>query len=106
VAAAVSAPGATPAFVSLCGHASPVVSMQGVAHAGCVVSGSQDGSVRAWDARSGAALWLVDGLTRNVGAICVDEAGRRLLSDGAAEDVVVFDFAPDFSVALRDEQPP
>jgi WD40 repeat protein len=49
---------------------------------GCVASGSDDLTVRLWDARSGAQLRELSGHTGLVIAVCFSRDGRRLASGG------------------------
>ena len=92
-----------------------MVALRGRASSGLLVSGARDGTMRVWDLASGAAakssgdgggesdgaggggggaapkcLYGLGGYKVWLGSICTD--GRRLVSDGSDNTVVVHDF--------------
>lgn len=82
-------------------HSSPVVCLAS-RPGGIVVSIGQDGLARVTHAWIGAKtaqrkeltpLYGIGGLKVWVGSICVDDEGKRLVSDGFDDAVVVHDFS-------------
>lgn len=99
-----------PAQTLLPSHGGAVVALRGRASSGLLVSGARDGTMRVWDLSASAAAKGTDGGSDGgggasaaakclyglggykvwLGSICTD--GRRLVSDGSDNTVVVHDF--------------
>ena len=58
-----------------------------------IVSGSQDNTVRVWDAASGAELACLRGHDREVESVAFDRAGLRIVSGSRDKTVRVWDAA-------------
>ena len=76
-------------------HQGPVISLVS-RPGGIIASVSHDGQLRlthAWLGRKGSCpLYAIVGLKVWVGSVCIDEEGKRLVSDGFDDVVVVHDF--------------
>lgn len=71
------------------GHQAPVVCVQGDGEK--VVSGARDGTVRVWEAESGAMRFMLQGFTAYIGS--VQMAPTWLLADGTNNEIVLLDFS-------------
>jgi WD40 repeat protein len=75
------------------GHADWVNSAAFSANGGLVLTGSNDGTARLWDASSGAALMHLKRRVFGVSAVAMSRDGRRFLSGGANGSTHVWDLA-------------
>lgn len=79
-------------------HQGPIISLVS-RPGGIIASVSHDGQLRvthAWLGRKGSRpLYGIVGLKVWVGSVCIDEEGKRLVSDGFDDVVVVHDFDPE-----------
>ena len=78
-------------------HQGPIISLVS-RPGGIIASVSHDGQLRvthAWLGRKGGRpLYGIVGMKVWVGSVCIDEEGKRLVSDGFDDVVVVHDFDP------------
>lgn len=71
------------------GHTHIVSSVSVSADGRRIVSGSEDNTVRVWDATSGAELHCLKGHTDRVDSVSVSADGRRIVSGSGSEDNTV-----------------
>ncbi|TWT05033.1 WD40 repeat domain-containing protein [Reyranella sp. CPCC 100927] len=75
------------------GHRGPVISVAVSADGRRIVSGSEDRTMKLWDATSGALLRSFDDHTNAVYAVVTSGDGQRLVSAGDKATVVIWDAA-------------
>jgi WD40 repeat protein/tRNA A-37 threonylcarbamoyl transferase component Bud32 len=72
--------------LSLYGHSSPVRSLAISADGKCIVSGSDDGIVKVWDAATGREKYSLKAHTGAILSVAISADGKRIVSGGGGFD--------------------
>lgn len=79
-----------PFLATLSGHKGPVFSVVYSAHAGKILSGSFDNTLKYWDAHAKKEISTWEGHTDNVRAVALSPDGTRAASGGSDRKVIIW----------------
>ena len=103
-----------PDDISLEGHTKPITSLSFSADGKRLASGSMDGSVRIWDAKTGSQLLTMEGHHAGVGRVLFSENGRGVVSADVTGTIKVWstktgaeiwNYTPSHSPPIQDFTP-
>jgi WD40 repeat protein/sterol desaturase/sphingolipid hydroxylase (fatty acid hydroxylase superfamily) len=79
--------------LTLAGHTGAVLGVGISADGQCIVSASEDGTVKVWDSLSGQERFTLKGNSRHVHSVAISSDGRRIVSGSHDKTVTVWDAA-------------